>query len=35
METTTRGREQIGTGLVVYPVRRADGRVVWVAVPRK
>jgi hypothetical protein len=28
-------RKQVTTGLAVYPVRRADGRVVWVTVPRK
>jgi hypothetical protein len=31
----SKAREQITTGLTVYPVRRADGKVVWVTVPRK
>jgi hypothetical protein len=32
---TSNGREQIGAGLIVYPVRRKDGRIVWVTVPKK
>jgi hypothetical protein len=33
MKTTS--REQVSTGLTVYPVYLADGRVVWVTVPKK
>ena len=32
---TSKAREQVATGLTVYPVRRRDGRVVWVTVPKK
>jgi hypothetical protein len=31
MKTTS--RKQVSTGLTVYPVHLADGRVVWVSVP--
>lgn len=31
----SKAREQIATGLVVYPIVRKDGRIVWVTIPRK